>query len=94
MIKRGTNADTNRPCGKEDANECCRDPRLYLLGDLVCITEGLETRLLDLLFFSFSLKHNISLVGQEQFHQDEPVPNAGPHGYQGISLEHHATSGS
>jgi hypothetical protein len=30
----------------------------------------LKARSLDLLFFSFSLKHIVSLVGQGQFHQD------------------------
>ena len=94
MIKRCTNGDTDTPNGKENPNQCCWDPRLNLFGDLVRITEGLKTRSLDLLFFSFSLKHIVSLVGQEQFHQGEAVPNAGPRGYQGISLGHHATSGS
>ena len=94
MAKSCTNSDTDRPRNSKDSNERDGDPRLNLLGYLVSIAEGLEARGLDLLFFSFSLKHGFSLVAQERFHQDELVPNAGPHGYQGIFLEQHGASRS
>lgn len=62
------------------------NPRFYLLGDGVGITESLKAWSLDFLFFSFSLEHGFSLVGQGQFHQGGPEPNVGPHGYQGSFL--------
>ena len=89
MAKSCTNSDTDRPRNSKDSNERDGDPRLNLLGYLVSIAEGLEARGLDLLFFSFSLKHGFSLVAQERFHQDELVPNAGPPDYQGSFLEPH-----
>jgi len=94
MTKRCANSDSGGPSSKKNADQSNWDPRLYLLCDLISITDGLETWGLDLLFFHFFLKHILSLVGQERFHQDELAPNAGPHGYQGTFLGHHATFGS
>jgi len=82
----GTNSDSNTPRDHKNSDQGKANPRLDLLGYFVSVAKGLKARLLDLRFFSFSLKHIASLVAQVLFHQGEQGPNAGPHGYQGNPL--------
>ena len=57
MAKDNSERDTDYKHDHEDKNEGDANPWLYRLGDLVCITECLKTRSLDLCFFILLLKH-------------------------------------
>ena len=57
MTQSDSDGDSDDQRGKEDAEKRKGNPGFYYLSDVVSITESLKTRGLDLLFFSFSLKH-------------------------------------
>ena len=79
--------DADRPSDCKDSKYSSADPRLYALGYGVCIAESLETDFFDLGRFRLLFKHGFSLGERALYHQDEPAPNAGRHGYQGTFLE-------